>query len=158
MFTEQANLNSNNCKTEIDIVVSNKMPTRKYYYNGFTKTCNNCDLKKINNNNYENGNVKKHGLGLGSNNKTLRNGELNNVSPPLNTMPPPPPHKIVNNNNKSLLPINYNRRGYWKSGYTNGRSISPLGYDSDESCKSYSSKGNSIDEHHGKHKFFLIHS
>lgn len=128
----------------------NKMPTEKYY-NSLTKNCHRYDRKKFNNNNnVEVEDVKKV---LVQQNQPLRNGEIHlNVSKaPLNTMPPPPPHKIVNTSNKSMLPLSYNRRNYWKSNYSNGRSLSPLGYDSDGSCKSYGSKGNISEEHGKKH-------
>lgn len=122
MFSERQNLNLINNKDK--------------YYNG----CNNrYDIKKLNNNVED---VKKR---LVQQIQPLQNGEV--ILPPkkLNTMPPPP-HKIVNDN-KSMLPVSYNRREYWRSSYTNGRSLSPLGYDSDESCKSYGSKGNGTEEH-----------
>lgn len=76
------------------------------------------------------------------------NNNVGDVPPQLNTMPPPP-HKLVGSG-KNALPVSCNRREYWRSNYTNGRSLSPLGYDSDESCKSFGSKGNSTEEH-GKH-------
>lgn len=135
MFAEQPNLNSRKYKPENGIL--SNMPIEKCY-NGFAKTCNRYDIKKINNNFEED--VKMMQI------RQMPNSEINvNVSLPLNTMPPPP-HKTVNDN-KHLTPLSYNRRGNWKFNYINGRSLSPLGYDSDESSKSCRSKGNLAEEH-----------
>lgn len=129
--------------------LENQMPAEKCY-NGFSKNCNKYNIKQINNN-FEIEDVKKALVQR----EPLRNTEISvNLSQALNTMPPPPPHSVINNN-KSMLPLSYNRRGYWKSNCTNGRSLSPLGYDSDESCKSYGSKGN-IREEHGKPKYIYF--
>lgn len=138
MFTEHLNLNPRNCKPDNSTV--NNIPTGKCC-NGLIKACNRYDLKKVSTN-FEDAKmpvVQK---------QQTQNSEINvNISPPLNIMPPPP-HKIVNKDN--VTPFSYNRKGYWKSNYINGRSLSPLGYDSDESSKSYGSKGN-VAEEHGKH-------
>lgn len=57
---------------------------------------------------------------------------------------PPPPHKI--NNNIMLYNYHNNRKANWKKNHVNRRSLSPLGYESDESTKSYCSQGNMPDE------------
>lgn len=114
---------------------------------------------EVNNNNHKYDAVKKF-----NNKNTNNNNNVGDVPPSqLNTMPPPP-HKLMNC--KSVLPVvssnNGNRREYWRSNYNantkaNGRSVSPLGYDSsDESCKSYGSKGNRSADGHGE-CFFLTY-
>ncbi|XP_028128848.1 poly(A) RNA polymerase gld-2 homolog A-like isoform X2 [Diabrotica virgifera virgifera] len=58
------------------------------------------------------------------------------VSFPL-TMMPPPPHKIVNYNNNKVKQYHPRDSPRQRDNY---RPISPKGYDSDESCTSYSSR------------------
>lgn len=141
MFTEHPNLNSGNYKSENSII--HNMPIEKCFAKGYNKY----DIKKINNNFEEDVKrtmIQKH---------QIQKSDINlNVSPPLNTMPPPP-HKVVND--KNIAPLSYNRRGYWKSNFINGRSLSPLGYDSDESTKSYGSRGY-VTEEHGKQTLFVF--
>lgn len=64
---------------------------------------------------------------------------------------PPPPHKI----NKNIMLFNYhnNRKANWKKQHANRRSLSPLGYESDESTKSYCSQGN-MPEENGEYDSF----
>nr|XP_023013226.1 poly(A) RNA polymerase gld-2 homolog A-like [Leptinotarsa decemlineata] len=57
---------------------------------------------------------------------------------------PPPPHKMVNYNNNNNTVKRYQPRDNTRS-RDNYRPISPKGYDSDESCTSYSSRGTPTD-------------
>lgn len=59
------------------------------------------------------------------------------------TIMPPPPHKICN---KNIMILNYHKKDNWKVPNGNGRSLSPIGYESDESSQSYCSQGNMPDE------------
>ncbi|KAJ8952940.1 hypothetical protein NQ318_006557 [Aromia moschata] len=81
-----------------------------------------------------NNNVNKPEINL--NNMEMMNQNVTQlVKLPLNVMPPPP-HKIVNYNNIKR----YHPRDTTKP-RDNYRPISPKGYESDESCTSYSSRG-----------------
>lgn len=59
------------------------------------------------------------------------------------TIMPPPPHKMCN---KNVMIYNYHRKSNGKMQNGSGRSLSPLGYDSDESTQSYCSQGNVAEE------------
>lgn len=70
------------------------------------------------------------------------------------TIMPPPPHKMCN---KDAMMYNYHRKANnWKMQNGNGRSLSPLGYESDESTHSYCSQGNVADENGNMASFILL--
>lgn len=76
----------------------------------------------------------KYSFAKNHNRDSKENAPLNvTTTIPLNVLPPPP-HKL-NNNARNHSKKRNNRRS------SNGRSESPLGYESDESYKSYSSQG-----------------
>lgn len=78
-------------------------------------------------------NLKADEMALQENNLNGNYHLVPNV--PLNLMPPPP-HNMMNNN---LITGNFDRRGNWRS-RGELRSGSPTGSESDESCRSFTSR------------------
>lgn len=122
----------------------NTMSLEKRYDNGLAKSFSKYKIKNINNN-FEVEDSKRMVL-----NYQMENVKTNlNIPPPANTMRPPPQHRIGLGNNNNISTLSYPHWGSWKGNFSGGRPVSPLSYDSDESSKSYGSKGN-LTEEHGK--------
>lgn len=109
-----------------DILSQNGYPMNHY------KMAEKDDLNALNNN--VNNNCKPDCL---NNIEVINQNVTQMVKLPINVMPPPP-HKIVNYNNNVIKRYQPRDNTRMRDSY---RPISPKGYDSDESCTTYSSRG-----------------
>ncbi|KAJ8953359.1 hypothetical protein NQ314_007368 [Rhamnusium bicolor] len=126
-----SNINMFHDTVFFDILSQTNYPINHY------KNPENEDINMLNNN------VHKSELSI--NNMDMFNQNIPQlVKLPLNMMPPPP-HKIVNYNNNVIKRYQPRDNTRPRDSY---RPISPKGYDSDESCTSYSSRGTPPD-HNG---------